>query len=249
MNNNLLVILMKRLINFIPYFIIVAVFVFSVTYFCYRPEKSVSNSTYPVIVVDAGHGGMDGGAVSSDGTQEQFINLDISLKLQDILTKNGYRVVMTRTDNNSLHDDDAKTIREQKVSDIHNRMKIIESNADCIFVSIHQNHYTQSKYSGTQVFYSENNSDSCILAQSIQSNVVKALQPDNKRQIKPAGDSIYLLYHAKVPAVMVECGFLSNTEETEKLKNNDYRQQLAVAIAQGISDYLNCSYEAESFSE
>lgn len=248
MNNYLLVIFMKRLINFIPYFIMVAVFVFCVLFFGIIPEKSVNNEIDRLVVVDAGHGGKDGGASAADGTQEQFINLDIALKLSDILTKNGYKVVMTRTDNNSIHDESADTIREQKVSDIHNRLKIIEANPDCIFVSIHQNHYTQSKYSGTQVFYSDNNPDSSILAQYIQSAVVSAIQPENKRQIKASGDSIYLLYHAKVPAVMVECGFLSNVQETEKLKDDNYRQQLAQAIADGINQYFSRQQETESFS-
>ena len=104
---------------------------------------------------------------------------------------------------------------------------------------IHLNYYTESKYNGTQVFYSANNTDSEKLAQCIQSSVVSLLQPYNKRQIKQSDSSIYLLYHSQVPSVMVECGFLSNAEETEKLKNENYRTQMADAICKGIIDYLN----------
>ena len=206
---------------------------------------SDSTKDPPLIIIDAGHGGMDGGAVSADGTQEQYINLDIAMCINEILTQKGYKTLMTRVDNNSVHDADAKTVREQKVSDLHNRLKIIESNPDCIFVSVHQNYYTESKYWGTQVFYSPNNLKSSDLAQCIQSAVITELQPDNTRHIKKSGDSIYLLYQTTVPAVMVECGFLSNYNETAKLNDATYRKQIANSICNGIINYLN-SGECES---
>lgn len=241
---------MKRLINYVPYFIIVAVIVCVVTVSVRKTEAAVNEiDAAPLIIIDAGHGGQDGGAVAADGTQEQYINLDIALKLNDLLSSKGYNTLLTRTDNNSIHDSDAKTVREQKVSDIHNRLKIIEDNSDCIFVSVHQNYYAESKYWGTQVFYSPNNTESGFLAQCIQDSVVTELQPDNTRKIKESGESIYILYHTTAPAVLVECGFLSNPEETLKLNDNEYRQQMAESICDGIIKYIISSAESESMSE
>lgn len=241
--------LMKRLVMILPYCIIAAVLAGLIFVNVGKSDTVTSSQTQdtPLIVLDAGHGGQDGGAVAKDGTQEQYINLDITLKLNEILTKDGYRTLLTRTDDNSIHDADAKTTREQKVSDIHNRLKIVEANPGCLFVSIHQNYYTESQYSGAQVFYSPNAPESSQLAQCIQSSIVSSLQPGNNRQIKESGSSIYILYHATEPAVLVECGFLSNPEETAKLNEESYRQQMAQAIADGIETYIN-SREEESSS-
>ncbi len=187
------------------------------------------------VVVDAGHGGEDGGASDALGRPEKNINLAVAKDLQDLLTASGFRVVMTRTADTSLSDP-LSTIRERKVSDIHNRMKVIEAQESCIFVSIHQNRFEQSQYSGTQVFYSDNDKGSKELAESIQSRVVSLLQKDNTRAVKPATSSIYLLWHAKVPAVLVECGFLSNPEEDVKLNSADYQRRMAFAIYCGLLD-------------
>lgn len=241
--------LMKRLVMILPYCIIAAVLAGLIFINVGRTDTvSSPQEAAPLIVLDAGHGGQDGGAVAQDGTQEQYINLDITLKLNEILIKDGYRTLLTRTDDNSIHDADAKTVREQKVSDIHNRLKIVEANPGCLFVSIHQNYYTESQYNGAQVFYSPNHSESSRLAQSIQESIVSSLQPENKRQIKESGSSIYILYHATEPAVLVECGFLSNPAETAKLNDESYRQQMAQAIADGIERYCN-DREEESSSD
>lgn len=234
---------MKRLIKFAPYLIIAVVCVVSAIISAYKSdtvyEENDSKKNSPLIILDAGHGGEDGGAVAKDGTEEQYLNLDITLKLNEELKKLGYQTLLTRADDNSIHDADANTVRARKVSDIHNRMKIIEAHPDCIFVSIHQNFFTESKYNGAQVFYSPNNSDSSRLARCIQQSIVSAIQPENTRQIKESGSSIYLLYHSTVPSVLVECGFLSNPEETEKLKDENYRAQMANAVCAGIINYLN----------
>lgn len=233
---------MKHLKKFIPYFIIVIV-VTGLVFVSFNSDNNSavqsSSDKTPVIIIDAGHGGVDGGAVSADGTQEKGLNLDIALKMKSYLENLGYKIILTRSDDTSIHDSDAQTIRQKKVSDLHNRLAIIESNPDSIFVSVHQNYYTQSKYSGTQVFYSVNNPESEKLALNIQSSVVSSLQHDNTRQIKQSGSSIYLLHNSTVPSVLVECGFLSNPEETEKLKNEDYRMQMAEAVCKGIINYLN----------
>lgn len=195
------------------------------------------------VVIDAGHGGIDGGASADDGTLEKDINLSIALKLQKQLVSMGIKNVMTRTEDRSIHDDGIETIKGQKVSDLHNRLKIIDTTPNSIFISIHQNHYSESKYSGTQIFYSKNNPDSLVLAEKIRALIIKNIQPDNKREIKKSGSEIFLLNNSNVPSVMIECGFLSNKSETELLKDEEYQNKLAESIAFGIRDYINYSKE------
>lgn len=190
------------------------------------------------VVIDAGHGGEDGGATGKAGTVEKTVNLAIAKDLQDLLLASGYKVVMTRTTDSAISDN-LDTIRERKTSDLHNRLKIVESQENCIFVSIHQNQFPQGQYSGTQIFYSRNSENSKVLAESIRSRVVGLLQKDNTRQTKPATSSIYLLWNVKVPAVLVECGFLSNAEEEQRLNDSTYQKQLAFAICCGVLDYCN----------
>ena len=190
------------------------------------------------VVIDAGHGGEDGGATGKAGTIEKTINLAIAKDLQDLLLASGYHVVMTRT-TDSATSDNLDTIRQRKVSDLHNRLKMIESQGNCIFVSIHQNQFPQSQYHGTQIFYSRNTDSSKVLAESIRTRVVGLLQNDNSRQAKEATSSIYLLWNAKVPSVLVECGFLSNEEEEQRLNDSEYQKQLAFAICCGVLDYCN----------
>lgn len=200
---------------------------------------ALSLSNTPVIIIDAGHGGEDGGTQSKKGVLEKDINLAISLEVCDILSEQGYQTVLTRDGDYLIYDEESKTMREKKASDIHNRMDIMNSYANCIFLSIHQNYFTESKYSGAQVFYSKNNPESEKIASAIQSAVREDLQPDNTRQIKISGTEIYLLYHAKAPAVMVECGFLSNEQEAEKLSDETYRKEMAKSIVRGLTNYLN----------
>ncbi len=195
------------------------------------------------VIVDAGHGGIDGGTVAVDGTVEKEINLAIAKRLASLLGCFGVRTVMTRTSDDSIHDPTCTSVRAQKISDVRNRMCIMEQTENSAFVSIHQNHFTQSQYRGTQVFYSGNDTRSEMLARSIQSAVVSVIQPDNTREIKKSGTEIYLLYHAVRPAVMVECGFLSNPEETQLLKSEDYQTKMALAVAQGIMNFLDTTEE------
>lgn len=192
----------------------------------------------PTIVLDPGHGGEDGGAASKSGLQEKDINLAISLNLQKMLTSSGFTVVMTRDSDSSIGDKHLATIRERKVSDLHNRLKIIEEQKNCIFISIHQNHFSDSKYYGSQIFYSKNNDQSKLLAENMQTQIVQLLQPQNKREIKPAGNTIYLLWNTNVPAVIVECGFLSNEAEAKKLSEPLYQRQMAFSIYNGLLNYL-----------
>lgn len=202
-------------------------------------DVSVSDPRYKTVIIDAGHGGPDGGTSADDGTLEKDLNLQIAFKLNDFLKSMGIETVMIRTEDISVHDDDAQTIREKKISDIKNRLSVMNNTDNSVFVSIHQNHFSQSKYSGLQVFYSKNNHESRILADFVRQTVITSLQPDNSREIKESGSDIYLLYHATIPAVMVECGFLSNYDETQNLKDEAYQRKLAFLIALGITDFIN----------
>ena len=190
------------------------------------------------VVLDAGHGGEDGGA-EVEGVLEKDINLSIARKTADILRLSGYRVKEVRTEDISVYSDDSETLREKKVSDLNNRVRMFNEDADAVAVSIHQNKYDNSKYHGAQLFYSTNDPDSADLARAIRTSVVMLLQNDNTRELKPAGKDIFILKNAEVPAVIVECGFLSNAEERQKLTDETYQQEIAYAIAMGVIDYQN----------
>lgn len=206
--------------------------------FAAQPTVSRVIDTKNMVIIDAGHGGEDGGTQSSAGVLEKDINLDVSIKLGTLLKLMGYSVVYTRTEDKLFYGNDATTQRQKKVSDINYRMKIMETFGNAPFISIHQNYFEQSKYHGAQVFYSKNNSESKIIAEKIQNNIRNILQKENERQIKASGTDIYLLYHAKSPAVMVECGFLSNPGEALLLADKDYQKKICLAIAAGLEEYI-----------
>ena len=190
-----------------------------------------------VIVIDAGHGKPDEGAESRNGTTEAETNLKIALKLQNLLEQSGSTVILTRSDENAIYDLDSKTLKEKKISDIHNRVKIgNESSAD-IFVSIHLNKIPQEQYWGWQCFYKEGNESSTKLAKSIQQNLNEAIQKDNKR-VAMKLDSVYIMKHVDIPISIVECGFLSNEEEEKLLLDDNYQDRLAWGIYNGIIDYF-----------
>ena len=196
-----------------------------------------STTVQRTVIIDAGHGGVDGGAVSATGIVEKHLNLSIALKLKMICELSGYSVIMTREDDISIHDPEAVTVKAQKTSDLHNRLKIADEHPDAILVSIHQNQYQSASSKGMQVFYSSNDSKSKSLAENIQSFTTQNLLSDNKRQIKPITKSVYLIYNAKQPAVLVECGFLSNPQEAENLNDEEYQKKLALCIFGGITNY------------
>ncbi len=192
----------------------------------------------PTIIIDAGHGGFDGGAVASDGTVEKNINLSIANKTAAILRLYGFDVIMTRTTDTGTEDDQTNTIPTRKKSDLSNRLKLMNDNPDAIFVSIHLNKFTTSAANGAQVFYTKNYTQANTLANCIQNSITTLIQPQNTRVIKQGTDSTYLLKNATVPAVIVECGFLSNKAELEKLKTDDYQSQMALAISVGITEFF-----------
>lgn len=198
---------------------------------------AIINNTIPTIIIDAGHGGEDGGAIGIDGTIEKNLNLEIALKLNDVLSVMGYETRMVRISDISIYNGNPKTLREKKVSDIRNRTAIMEEYENCLYVSIHQNKYDDASIWGAQTFYSPNNEQSKKLAQFIQSSIATELQPENKRQIKQSGTSIYVLYNATKPAVMVECGFISNPNELSQLKIEEYQSKMAFSILSGLINY------------
>lgn len=191
-----------------------------------------------VFIIDAGHGGLDGGAVAKDGTVEKNVNLSTAMKLRSMMNALGFKTETTRTEDIMTCDEGFSTIREKKVSDIRNRLKQLETTEKSVLISIHQNSYPSSTSNGSQVFYSGGNKQSQVLADYIQSSLVAMLQKDNHRKIKKAGTSIYLLYHATKPAVMVECGFMTNPSECEKLKEESYQNELSFGIICGVFEYL-----------
>lgn len=200
-------------------------------------DVNSSDISEPIIVIDAGHGGEDGGAVANN-IVEKDINLSISKKLKDIFKASGFIVITTR-DKDKMINTNGSSLRERKVSDMKKRLELFNKNENNIVVSIHQNKFSQEKYSGTQVFYSKNNPQSEIMAEYIRKNIAKLIQPENERTAKPADGSIYLLYNSKVPAVIVECGFISNYTEANKLKDNNYQKKLAFAIYSGVLEFYN----------
>ncbi len=195
-----------------------------------------------VIVIDCGHGGEDGGAVSQNGTVEKDINLEIGLTLEKLFINGGFRVVMIRDTDKAIYSDSVKTLKEKKISDLHNRSDICNSSTENIYISIHQNKFEESKYRGAQVFYSSNVPESKLLAESIRVAIKGLLQKDNERQCKEATSDIYILDKAQVPAVLVECGFLSNPEEEVLLNTEEYRNQISFSIYCGFLDFYNENY-------
>lgn len=172
------------------------------------------------------------------GTTEAETNLKIALKLQNLLETNGSTVILTRSDENAIYDLDSKTLKQKKISDIHNRVKIgNESSAD-IFVSIHLNKIPQQQYWGWQCFFKENDEKSTNLAKQIQANLNDSIQKENKR-VAMKLNTVYIMKHVEIPISIVECGFLSNPEEEKLLLEDEYQNKLAWGIYNGIIDYFN----------
>lgn len=202
------------------------------------PVGTEIESGLPTIILDAGHGGIDSGCVSVNGAEEKDINLNILLKLREMLRITGFKVEVTRDTDRSIHDTGVTGLGNQKKSDMENRLKIINSVDNAVFVSIHQNQFTDPKYYGAQMFYPLESERSERLATIMQGNFVSLLQPENTREIKPVGTEIYLLHYSKCPAVMAECGFLSNPEEAAKLESEDYQSQVAFTLYKSLCDFI-----------
>lgn len=190
-----------------------------------------SHSARPTIILDAGHGGEDGGAVSVLGTEESRINLAITLKLEQLLLFYGTKPLLLREDDRSLHDESCDTIKEKKSSDLKNRVEMVNQVENGLLISIHQNAYPEEKYSGAQVFYTETAQEFAVQMQEILKD---SLNPDNNRASKPVDAGVYLMNHVTAPALLIECGFLSNYAEAELLGDDGYQTKVACAIATGL---------------
>ncbi|MCQ2435502.1 MAG: N-acetylmuramoyl-L-alanine amidase [Clostridia bacterium] len=187
------------------------------------------------LVIDAGHGGMDGGAVADDGTVEKDLNLKVADRMATLCTVLGIEYKMTRTDDVMLCD---MSSSHRKLDDLYNRIKLTESITQPVFLSIHMNKFPVAKYSGLQVYYSTYDGRSQEIADAIQAFTAEILMPENGRKTKAAGSSIFVLDKATYPAVLVECGFLSNRDELSKLKTDEYQKALALTVLAPVAEYI-----------
>lgn len=193
------------------------------------------------IVIDPGHGGEDGGTCSPDGIKESAYNLEIGLRLNDLFHLLGYDTVMTRETDISIYTQ-GNSIAQRKSSDLKERIRIVNDRENSILLSIHQNHFPDGKYRGAQVFYASGN-DSKNLAASLQYSLIAHLNPGSNREAKPA-KGIYLMEHIYTTGLLIECGFLSNTEEAYLLRTPEYQKRLCCIIATSIAEYLYQGYGA-----
>ena len=193
----------------------------------------------PTIVIDAGHGGEDGGASTYGGAPEKELNLLIANDLYAMLEAVGVPVIMTRTEDILLYDKNSDYKGHKKSMDLANRLKIARDAGDPILISIHMNAFPEKQYSGLQVYYSKNSPDSATLAKAVQELNKTVLSPDNNRKTKPAGSNIYLLDRFENEAILIECGFLSNDKERERLNTEKYRKELAACFFAAIMQYIS----------
>ena len=221
------------------YILVVFVFVFAVRWGNEVVTTFVESRPVPrehCIILDAGHGGVDGGATSCTGKLESSFNLEITMRLNDLFHLLGYETKMIRTTDSSVYTK-GDTIAQQKVSDLKERVRIVNETENALLLSIHQNNFADGKYSGAQVFYGKAG-ESEPLAKELQTAFVSALNPGSKRQCKKS-DGIYLMEHIYCTGVLIECGFLSNIQEEAKLRSVDYQQKLCCVIAATVSTFLS----------
>lgn len=198
---------------------------------------TAKNSESRIIIIDPGHGGFDSGAVAADGTYEKDINLALSLKLFDFFCELGFTPVLTRTTDTALAD--ALNTKTTKRIDLSKRLEYMRKYPQAIFLSIHQNKFSDENVHGLQTFYKENSENGKLLAECIQAFVTANIQKDNTRAAKTDTRKIYLIENSTVPTVFVECGFLSNGSDLKNLKNENYTSALAYCIVAGTLEYYN----------
>lgn len=228
--------------------VILMIFLLAITVYSYNLEQKNLASTVAnvkdqkIVVIDAGHGGEDPGAVSDySGLSEKEVNLEIALKVRDLLEKENYKVIMTRTEDMLKYNATLTNIVQKRREDLLTRKKIMDESGADIVVSIHLNKFPQTKYFGAQTFFPPNSPESQRLARSIQQEIRDKIDPENKREALVKKDSIIILKNLKTPTTIVECGFLSNEDEEKKLRTKEYQEQIAVAIARGIQNYFEQS--------
>lgn len=223
----------RKIVVFAVFIVIMS---FAVATLHYKSADVFGGKITKCIVLDAGHGLPDGGAIGMTGTVESVVNLQITKMTKDILEKKGYEIIMTREDENSIYAE-GKSIGEKKKSDMKKRLEIINSSDADMFVSIHMNKFPSPNYCGAQVIYSDNFKESESLAGFIQRQLHTIPENKSKREHLKAPDGIFLLKKANIPAVIVECGFLSNFDEENLLNTEKYQKKIAAAIVKGIENY------------
>lgn len=226
-------------VKFAPFYLLVVMIFLGIAHIGSETVTTV-HQLMPVersncIVIDAGHGGIDGGATSCTGVLESHINLEIALRMENLLHLLGYDTVMIRRADESVYTQ-GSTIAAQKASDLRERVRICNETSGAILISIHQNTFPDSRFHGPQVFYAGNGS-SQALAQAVQARLCQVLDPDSNRKAKK-GSGIYLLEHITCPGILIECGFLTNIKEEEKLRDSTHQKKLCSVILSALSDYL-----------
>lgn len=251
----------KKIVLAFLLFVLIYTLITTILQFCFKRitasahkesgSISVFNETQTIdfqkiVILDAGHGGEDGGASSKSGVQEKDLNLSVALLLADHLRLNGIKVILTRDSDRLLYDPNTNYEGRKKVLDLKTRVEIAERvasehpNSEILFLSIHMNAYPSESVKGLQVWYSKNSeSKSKHLAESIQNTAKSLLQPENNRKVKVAGSNIYLLDRIEIPAVLVECGFLSNASEARLLSDSSYQKKLAFSLFSAVTDYFS----------
>ena len=223
-------------------FLICVIFFFSLSSkfesSAHADDISLQDNKKYVVIIDAGHGGEDGGTIGINGVFEKNINLTLAKKLYDILNNMDIDCILTRNEDILLYDRNVDYAGRKKVLDMQARRNIVESYENSVFISIHQNSFSQSKYSGFQAYYSPNDPRSLQLVNLIEKSVKSTLQPNNKRASKMSNGNIYLLDHLSCPSVLLECGFLSNPEECELLCSDKYQNELCTSIADAVAEFL-----------
>ena len=216
----------------------IAIYFFNNTKVISENTAASSNLSDKLIVLDAGHGGEDGGTVGVNGIYEKILNLQMSEAIGDYLRFAGFEVVQTRTEDIMLYDKSSDFKGKKKMLDLAARLEMAEELLPDLFISIHMNSFPDGKYSGLTVYYSPNDTRSQVLAELMRADVITHLQPWNKRELKRAGSNIYLLDRLKSPSVLVECGFLSNAEECELLSKSEYQHKLSLVLFSSVSSFF-----------
>ena len=232
---------MKKIgyLSFVPAYVVVLAVFLALGIWVSKAVTAISASA-PIsdrktVIIDAGHGGVDGGATSCTGVLESQINLEIALKLDDLMHLLGINTSMIRTTDCSVFTE-GETIAQKKVSDLKERVRIVNSVDNGLLISIHQNHFSNDKYSGAQVFYAQTDG-SKQLAGNLQKSLIQTINPDSHRAIKKA-DSVYLMQHIQCTGILIECGFLSNSREEYLLRDDVYQNKLCSVIATTVSNHL-----------
>ena len=221
---------MKKTLLIIIASITVIIFAFNGAAKIVKTVNTPVVSSRKTVVIDAGHGGKDRGTSGVDGTAEKVINLEIALSLRDYLMVSGINTVCVREGDYEIY----PVGSDKNKSDLYNRLDFINSVDNAVMISIHQNHFSDEREHGAQIWYSANTAESKLYSDLILNRIKEFLQPDNKRKNKQSDSSYYILYKASVPSLMLECGFMSNREENEQLKNKEYQNNIAFCVLTGI---------------